>query len=127
MRHPLRPLCEAIGSNVGGPYSAVKVERILLTYVALGLLVLATIPLRAAARLRLAHRPVVELEAIAAVIGGTALKGGFGRVWGTVVGVLILSLIGNTSPRQSGLYLNGDPGRIMLAVLQRKKTSAGGV
>nr|WP_269751803.1 hypothetical protein [Pseudophaeobacter flagellatus] len=37
-----------------------------------------------------------ELEAIAAVIiGGTVLKGGFGRVWGTVIGVLILSQIGN--------------------------------
>lgn len=37
-----------------------------------------------------------ELEAIAGVIiGGTLLKGGRGRVWGTVVGILILGLIGN--------------------------------
>ncbi len=37
-----------------------------------------------------------ELDAIAAVvIGGTTLRGGFGRVWGTVVGVLILGMITN--------------------------------
>ncbi|MSQ90959.1 MAG: ABC transporter permease [Phycisphaerales bacterium] len=37
-----------------------------------------------------------ELDAIAAVvIGGTSLQGGFGRVWGTVVGVLILGMITN--------------------------------
>lgn len=37
-----------------------------------------------------------ELDAIAAVvIGGTSLRGGFGRVWATVVGVLILGMITN--------------------------------
>jgi ribose transport system permease protein len=37
-----------------------------------------------------------ELEAIAAVvIGGTALRGGKGRIWGTVVGVFLLTLISN--------------------------------
>ena len=37
-----------------------------------------------------------ELDAIAAVvIGGTSLRGGYGRVWGTVVGVLILGMITN--------------------------------
>ncbi|MBS1711726.1 MAG: ABC transporter permease [Armatimonadetes bacterium] len=37
-----------------------------------------------------------ELESIAAVvIGGTSLRGGQGRIWGTVVGVLILGMIGN--------------------------------
>ena len=70
--------------------------------------------------------------AIAAVIiGGTALKGGFGRVWGTVVGVLILSLIGNilnlanlVSP-----YLNGAIQGVIIVlavVLQRRKSSAEG-
>ncbi|PQA72161.1 ABC transporter permease [Brucella oryzae] len=51
-----------------------------------------------------------ELEAIASVIiGGTALAGGYGRIWGTIVGVLILGFIANilnltgvVSP-----YLNG--------------------
>ena len=37
-----------------------------------------------------------ELEAITAVvIGGTALRGGIGRVWGTVCGALILEVVGN--------------------------------
>jgi ribose transport system permease protein len=37
-----------------------------------------------------------ELDAIAAVvIGGTALRGGFGRIWGTIVGVLLLGVITN--------------------------------
>lgn len=128
--------CEAIGSNDRvARYSAVKVERIrLLTYVFLGLLVgLATILY--VPRLGSASGStglLWELEAIAAVIiGGTALKGGFGRVWGTVVGVLILSLIGNilnlanlVSP-----YLNGAIQGVIIVlavVLQRKKTSAEG-
>ena len=127
---------EAIGSNDKvARYSAVKVERIqLLTYVFLGLLVgLSTILY--VPRLGSASGStglLWELEAIAAVIiGGTALKGGFGRVWGTVVGVLILSLIGNilnlanlVSP-----YLNGAIQGVIIVlavVLQRKKTSAEG-
>jgi ribose transport system permease protein len=37
-----------------------------------------------------------ELDAIAAVvIGGTRLQGGAGRIWGTVIGVLILGVINN--------------------------------
>lgn len=126
--------CEAIGSNDKvALYSAVNVERIrLLTYVLLGLLVgLATIMY--VPRLGSASGStgmLWELEAIAAVIiGGTALKGGYGRVWGTVVGVLILSLIDNililadlVSP-----YLNGAIQGVIIVlavVLQRGKSSA---
>lgn len=37
-----------------------------------------------------------ELDAIAAVvIGGTSLSGGKGHMWGTVIGVLIIGIIGN--------------------------------
>ena len=37
-----------------------------------------------------------ELDAIAAVvIGGTSLSGGKGRIWGTVVGVILMTLISN--------------------------------
>lgn len=128
--------CEAIGSNDKvARYSAVRVERIrLLTYVGLGLLVgLATILY--VPRLGSASGStglLWELEAIAAVIiGGTALKGGFGRVWGTVVGVLILSLIGNilnlanlVSP-----YLNGAFQGVIIVlavVLQRAKAPSEG-
>ena len=106
----------------------------LLTYVILGLLVgLATILY--VPRLGSASGStglLWELEAIAAVIiGGTALKGGYGRVWGTVMGVLILSMIDNilnlanlVSP-----YLNGAIQGVIIVlavVLQRKKTSAEG-
>lgn len=126
--------CEAIGSNDKvARYSAINVGRIrLYTYVGLGLLVgLATVLY--VPRLGSASGStglLWELEAIASVIiGGTALKGGFGRVWGTLVGVLILSLIGNilnlaniVSP-----YLNGAFQGVIIVlavVLQRQKSNA---
>lgn len=123
--------CAAIGSNEQvARYSAVNVDRArLATYVLLGILVgVATImyvPRLGSASS--ATGVLWELEAIAAVIiGGTVLKGGFGRVWGTVVGVLILSLIDNllnltdlVSP-----YLNGAIQGVIIilaVVLQRQK------
>ncbi|MDA4632995.1 ribose ABC transporter permease, partial [Escherichia coli] len=37
-----------------------------------------------------------ELQAITAVvIGGTALKGGVGRIWGTICGAFMLEIVGN--------------------------------
>ena len=51
-----------------------------------------------------------ELEAIAAVIiGGTMLKGGYGRIWGTVVGAIMLTTIGNILNLTDAIsnYLNG--------------------
>ncbi|SER84097.1 monosaccharide ABC transporter membrane protein, CUT2 family [Tranquillimonas rosea] len=124
--------CAAIGSNDQvARYSAVHVDRVrTATYVLLGLLVgVATIMY--VPRLGSASSStglLWELEAIAAVIiGGTVLKGGFGRVWGTVIGVLILSLIGNilnltdvVSP-----YLNGaiQGVIIILAVVMQRGTN----
>ena len=65
-----------------------------------------------------------ELDAIAAVvIGGTSLRGGFGRVWGTVVGVLILGMITNiltisgVSPYWQGAVKGGV---IVLALLVQR-------
>lgn len=92
--------CAAIGSNEKvARYSSVAVLRVrLITYVLLGFLVgLAVVMYVPRLGSASASTGVLwELEAIAAVIiGGTLLKGGFGRIWGTVVGVLILSLIGN--------------------------------
>ena len=128
--------CEAIGSNDKvARYSAVRVEWVrLMTYVMLGMLVgLATILYVPRLGSASGSTGVLwELEAIAAVIiGGTALKGGYGRVWGTVVGVLILSLIDNilnladlVSP-----YLNGAIQGVIIVlavVLQRGKSSAEG-
>ena len=37
-----------------------------------------------------------ELQAITAVIiGGTALTGGVGRIWGSICGAFILEIVGN--------------------------------
>lgn len=126
--------CAAIGSNEQvAKYSSVKVARVrLATYVMLGLLVgLAVIMYVPRLGSASASTGLLwELEAIAAVIiGGTLLKGGFGRVWGTVVGVLILSLIGNilnltdlVSP-----YLNGAIQGliIVLAVILQREGKSG--
>src|SRR5690606_21578649 len=90
----------AIGSNAEvARYAAIKVERVrTLTYVIQGLCVAIAVVLYVP-RLGSASGStgiLWELEAIAAVIiGGTALKGGSGHVWGTVVGAVMLSLIGN--------------------------------
>ena len=122
--------CAAIGSNERvARYSSIAVLRVrLATYALLGLLVGFAVVMYVP-RLGSASAStglLWELEAIAAVIiGGTLLKGGFGRVWGTVVGVLILSLIGNilnltdfVSP-----YLNGaiQGAVIILAVVMQRK------
>ncbi len=92
--------CTAIGSNEGvAKYSAVNVDRIkTMTYVIQGLCVsLATIIYVPRLGSASASTGVLwELEAIAAVIiGGTVLKGGYGRIGGTVIGALILTTIGN--------------------------------
>ena len=135
MRHtPFGRHCAALGANEQvAKYSAIKVERLrLMTYVILGLLVgVATIMYVPRLGSASASTGVLwELEAIAAVIiGGTVLKGGFGRVWGTVIGVLILSLIDNILNLASIVspYLNGAiQGVIVIlaVVLQRESKSA---
>ncbi len=127
--------CAATGSNEHvAHYSNVDVNRTrLLTYAMLGVLVgVATIMYVPRLGSASASTGVLwELEAIAAVIiGGTVLKGGFGRVWGTVIGVLILSLIDNllnltdlVSP-----YLNGAIQGIIiiLAVILQREAKAKG-
>ena len=91
---------QAIGSNEQvARYAAVNVDRIkVLTYMLLGVCVgMAT--LLYVPRLGSASPTtglLWELEAIAAVIvGGTALRGGAGSVAGTVIGAVLLSVIGN--------------------------------
>jgi ribose transport system permease protein len=104
---------QAIGSNEQvARYAAVAVDRIKIqTYVLLGICVgIAT--LLYVPRLGSASPStglLWELEAIAAVIvGGTALKGGQGRIAGTVVGAVLLSVIGNILNLTSiiSVYLN---------------------
>ena len=72
-----------------------------------------------------------ELEAIAAVIiGGTALKGGYGRIWGTVAGALILTLIGNILNLTDMVsnYLNGAvQGLIIIAAVVIEQKNDGQV
>ena len=103
----------AIGSNEQvARYSAIKVDWVrLLTYALQGLLVglaaVLYVPKFGSANSSTAV--LWELQAIAAVIiGGTTLRGGFGRIWGTVIGVIILELIGNILNLQSLIspYLN---------------------
>jgi ribose transport system permease protein len=123
--------CAAIGSNNEvARYSSVSVDRVrMATYVILGLLVgLATIMYVPRLGSASASTGVLwELEAIAAVIiGGTVLKGGFGRVWGTVIGVIILSLIGNILNLTDAVspYLNGAIQGVIIilaVILQRDK------
>jgi len=90
----------AVGSNEDvARYSGIPVNRVrTLTYVIQGvcvaIAVLVYVPRLGAAT------PTTgllwELQAITAVvIGGTALKGGVGRIWGTICGALILEVVGN--------------------------------
>ncbi len=91
----------AIGSNERAAiYSAIPVARIkLLTYALLGLCTgLAALLL--GSRMNSVSSSgtglLYELDVIAAVvIGGTRMRGGAGTIFGTVVGVLILGVIGN--------------------------------
>jgi ribose transport system permease protein len=106
--------CAAIGSNEQvARYSSINVDNVrLLTYIVQGVLVGVAVLLYVP-RLGSASSTtgvLWELEAFAGVIiGGTTLKGGYGRIWGTVVGVVILGLIGNILNLQSFIspYLNG--------------------
>jgi ribose transport system permease protein len=90
----------ALGSNEDvARYSGVPIDRVrILAYViqglCVGLAVLVYVPRLGSAT------PTTgllwELQAITAVvIGGTALKGGKGRIWGTVIGAVILELVAN--------------------------------
>lgn len=120
----------AIGSNEKvARYSAIQVDRVqTLTYVLQGLCVsLATIIYVPRLGSASASTGVLwELEAIAAVIiGGTALRGGSGHIWGTVVGAIMLSTIGNVLNLTGFIseYLNGAvQGVIIIAavLLQRR-------
>lgn len=123
---------QAIGSNEQvARYAAVNVDRTkTLTYVLLGACVgIATILY--VPRLGSASPTtglLWELEAIAAVIvGGTALKGGSGSMTGTVVGAILLSVIGNILNLTSiiSVYLNAAVQGfviIIVAFLQRRRS-----
>lgn len=123
---------QAIGSNEQvARYAAVNVDLTkTLTYVLLGMCVgIATVLY--VPRLGSASPTtglLWELEAIAAVIvGGTALKGGAGSMTGTVVGAILLSVIGNILNLTSiiSVYLNAAVQGfviIVVAFLQRRRS-----
>ncbi|ABF44253.1 monosaccharide ABC transporter membrane protein, CUT2 family (plasmid) [Deinococcus geothermalis DSM 11300] len=122
---------QAIGSNEQvARYAAINVTGIkIATYVLLGICVaLATIlyvPRLGSATP--ATGLLWELDAIAAVIiGGTALKGGAGRIWGTVVGAVLLVTIENVLNLTNiiSVYLNAAVTGfviILVAFLQRSR------
>lgn len=69
---------------------------------------------------------MIELDAIAAVvIGGTSLKGGYGRIWGTVAGVILLGIITNMLVVSgiSAYWQGAVKGLIILAAVLIQRTS----
>jgi ribose transport system permease protein len=125
--------CRAVGSNPDvAHYSAIEVNQIrIAAFVVQGFCV-ALATLLYVPRLGSASAQTGlgwELEAITAVVvGGTALRGGSGRIWGSIAGALILTLIGNLLNLTSiiSVYLNGAvQGVIILgaALLQRGSRS----
>jgi ribose transport system permease protein len=90
----------AVGSNEDvARYSGIPVDRVRsITYVIQGLCVAIAVLLYVP---RLGSTSATtgtlwELQAITAVVvGGTALRGGVGRIWGTVCGAIILEIVGN--------------------------------
>jgi ribose transport system permease protein len=90
----------AVGSNEDvARYSGISVNRVrTVTYIIQGLCVAVAVLLYVP---RLGSTSATtgtlwELQAITAVvIGGTALRGGVGRIWGTVCGAFILEIVGN--------------------------------
>ncbi len=90
----------AVGSNEDvARYSGIPVNRVrTITYVIQGLCVAIAVLLYVP---RLGSTSATtgtlwELQAITAVVvGGTALRGGVGRIWGTIAGAFILEIVGN--------------------------------
>src|SRR5437868_1360819 len=90
----------AVGSNDDvARYSGISVERVrTMTYVIQGVCVAVACLLYVP---RLGSTSATtglmwELQAITAVVvGGTALRGGVGRIWGTICGSFILEIVGN--------------------------------
>jgi ribose transport system permease protein len=120
----------AVGGNeVSARYSGIKVERIKVwTYMLVGLCVAigAVIEMsRMAAVASTSSGNLYEFEAItAAVVGGTSITGGKGKIIGTVIGALFLGVVSNMMIMMSiSPYLNGavKGAVILLAVLFQRR------
>lgn len=123
----------AVGSNEqAAKYSAIDVSKIkVATYAILGALTGLSaffVTTRQNSIGTGSSGMFYELDAIAAVvIGGTSLRGGKGRIWGTVVGILLLTLISNMmtayqiDPNWQGMVRGAV---ILLAVLMQRSNKA---
>jgi len=120
----------AIGGNeTTALYSGIHVAKIkTATYALLGLLVSISSIIetsRLASISSSSSGMYYEMDAIAAVIiGGTSLSGGKGKIFGTVVGVIILGVIGNLMNLMNiSPYLNGavKGSIILIAVLIQRR------
>ncbi|MEA1885345.1 MAG: ABC transporter permease [Thermotogota bacterium] len=95
-----RYMC-AIGSNERvAKYSAIKIDKIrFFAYVIVGITVAVTAVLLSSRLNSISSSNAgqnYELDAIAAVIiGGTAMSGGSGSIFGTVIGAIILGIVNN--------------------------------
>ncbi len=90
----------AVGSNEDvARYSGIPVNRVrTMAYVIQGLCVAVAVLLYVPRRGSTSAPTGIlwELQAITAVVvGGTALRGGVGRIWGTICGAFILEIVGN--------------------------------
>lgn len=120
----------AVGGNeVSAKYSGIKVERIKVwTYMLVGLCVAvgAVIEMsRMAAVASTSSGNLYEFEAItAAVVGGTSITGGKGKIVGTVIGALFLGVVSNMMIMMNiSPYLNGavKGAVILMAVLFQRR------
>lgn len=97
-RTPLGRQIYATGGNErGAALSGVRVERVkLFVYMFSGLMA-ALVGLIIASQLKASHPATgefFELNAIAAaVLGGTSMSGGRGRIWGTIVGAFVIGIL----------------------------------
>ncbi len=124
----------AVGSNTRvAAYSAIKVNWIkFMTYVIVGMTVAVSAILLSSRLNSISSTNAglnYELDAIAAVIiGGTAMTGGTGSVWGTVVGAIILGIINNMLNMMGvSPYLQGTVKGLVImgaVLVQRKRSSS---
>jgi ribose transport system permease protein len=91
----------AVGDNeTAARYAGIRVDRVkIMTYALSGLMcgiaaLIVSTRMNSIASAQTGQ--LYELDAIAAVVvGGASMRGGFGSIWGTVIGVLILGVVNN--------------------------------
>jgi ribose transport system permease protein len=125
-----RYIC-AIGSNERvAKYAAIKIDKVrFFAYVIIGVTVAVTAILLSSRLNSISSSNAgqnYELDAIAAVIiGGTAMSGGSGTIFGTVIGAIILGIVNNMLNMMGvSPYLQGTVKGLVIigaVLIQRKK------